>query len=371
MASKNILFLDLKSINLKYQNEFKDAFDELLQSGWYLLGTKIENFEKEFATYCGTKHCIGVANGLDALILIFEAYKTLGLLAENDEIIVPANTYIASILAISRAGLKPILVEPNLGDYLINPQNIEKAINSKTKAILAVHLYGQVCEMEAINKIAKANQLLVIEDSAQAHGAYFGGKRAGNLGNASGFSFYPGKNLGALGDAGAITTNNDLLAETLKSLRNYGSKIKYEHNHKGFNSRLDEIQAAVLSIKLKNLDAENNFRQKIADYYLKNINNKNVVLPKVNEANGHVWHLFVVRVADREGFKDYLTKNGIQTIIHYPIPPHKQLAYSELFDFQFPISEEIHRQVISIPISPILTDSDAEYVVKIINDYKV
>ncbi len=370
MHTKNIPFLDLKQINLQYEAQFKEAFDELLQSGWYLLGKKIELFEEEFAAYCGTKHCIGVANGLDALILILEAYKSLGKLTENDEVIVPANTYIASILAVSKAGLKPILVEPNIADYLIDYKKINEKIGPNTKAIMPVHLYGQVCEMDEINKIAKKHNLLVIEDSAQAHGALYQGKRTGNLGDASGFSFYPGKNLGALGDAGCVTTNDDILAEEIRCIRNYGSKIKYEHIEKGINSRLDEIQAALLSIKLKNLDKDNENRQKIAHYYLENIKNENVICAKPNKPEGHVWHVFGIRVKNRKKLKNYLENNRIHTVIHYPKAPHKQMAYSELSNLSLPISELIHEEIISIPISPILDENDRNYIVEIINKYE-
>ncbi len=371
MQKRVIPFLDIKQINLNYETQFKAAFDELLQSGWFLLGEKIKIFETEFANYCGTNNCIGVANGLDALILIFEAYKSLGLLNEKDEVIVPANTYIASLLAISKAGLKPILVEPNLNDYLIDPTKIEQAITANTKAILVVHLYGQVCDMDAINAIAKQNNLLIIEDSAQAHGAFYKGKRTGNLGDASGFSFYPGKNLGALGDAGCVTTNSNELAESIRSIRNYGSKIKYEHTEKGINSRLDEIQAALLSIKLKDLDIDNTKRQAVAKYYLENINNINVDTSAPNTITGHVWHVFGVRVKNRTHFQNYLTENGIQTVIHYPKAPHKQLAYKELSDLNFPISEKIHEEIISLPISPILPETDMKYIVEIVNKYQL
>jgi dTDP-4-amino-4,6-dideoxygalactose transaminase len=370
MQKLTIPFLDLKQINLQYEADFKAAFGELLQSGWFLLGKKIEIFEKEFAEYCGVKHCIGVANGLDALILILEAYKSMGFLAENDEVIVPANTYIASMLAVSKAGLIPVLVEPKMSDYLIDYQKIEAKITAKTKAILPVHLYGQVCDMDSINEIAKKHNLVVIEDSAQAHGAIFNGKRTGNLGDASGFSFYPGKNLGALGDAGCVTTNNDLLAETIRSIRNYGSKIKYEHIQKGINSRLDEIQAALLSIKLKNLEKDNKHRQFIAQYYLENIVNENVVTSPPNSVEGHVWHVFTVRVKNREKFQNYLTENGIQTVIHYPKAPHKQLCYNELSDLSLPITEQIHQEIISLPISPILTEIEMKYIVEIVNKYQ-
>ncbi len=370
LSKKLVPFLDLKQLNLNYEHELKQQFHQILKDGWFILGEKLSTFEADFASYCGTKHCIGVANGLDALILIFEAYKLLGKLKENDEIIVPANTYIASILAISKAGLKPILIEPNLADYLIDSEQIKSKITKKTKAILVVHLYGQVCAMDSINSIALENNLLVIEDSAQAHGAFYKNKRTGNLGNASGFSFYPSKNLGALGDGGAITTNDNLLADKLIQLRNYGSLKKYENTEKGVNSRLDELQAAFLSIKLKNLDSENNQRRVIAKYFLENINNENIILPISNTHNGHVWHLFVVRVTDRPHFQKYLNENNIQSQIHYSIPPHKQKAYNELTQLQLPITELIHNQIISLPISPILGENDKEFIVKIVNKYK-
>ncbi|MGN6567804.1 MAG: DegT/DnrJ/EryC1/StrS family aminotransferase, partial [Flavipsychrobacter sp.] len=274
-----IPFLDLKAINLNYKEAFHKKLDEVLDSGWFILGNAVEQFEREFADYCGTQYCIGVGNGLDALILILEAYIELGVFKQGDEVIVPANTYIASILAISKAGLTPVLVEPSIDDYLINVALIESHITSKTKAILPVHLYGQLCDMEAINALAKKHGLIVIEDAAQAHGAIQNGKRSGNLGNAAGFSFYPGKNLGALGDAGAVTTNDAQLAEVIHALRNYGSKKKYYNDYKGVNSRLDELQAAFLSAKLKDLDKDNEKRRMIAEYYLKNISNDKIALP--------------------------------------------------------------------------------------------
>ena len=370
MQKINIPFLDLKKINQRYKVDFKKAFNELLESGWYLLGKKIDSFEADFNQYCGTKHCIGVANGLDALILILEAYKALSKIKEGDEVIVPANTYIASILAISKAGLKPILVEPNLSDYLLDTSLIESHISPNTKAIMAVHLYGQVCEMDTINQIAKKYNLLVIEDAAQAQGAIYKGKKTGNLADAAGFSFYPGKNLGALGDAGCVTTNDDELAEKIRCIRNYGSKIKYEHIEKGINSRLDEIQAALLSIKLKTLDADNNHRKMVADYYLQNIKNQHVKVSKPNTTEGHVWHVFPVMVPERDKFQNFLNENGIQTVIHYPKAPHKQLAYSELSNLELPITEQIHNEIISLPISPILSDLEMKYIVHIVNQYQ-
>lgn len=365
-----IKFLDLQKINLQYKDEFSQAFDRVLNSGWFIMGKELEKFEADFAAYCGTRYCLGVANGLDALILIIEGYKELGIFKEGDEIIVPANTYIASILAISKAGLTPVLCEPDIHTYLIDPANITALITDRTKAILPVHLYGQLCDMDAINDIASRHNLKVIEDSAQSHGAlYSNGKKSGDLGDASGFSFYPGKNLGALGDAGAITTNDELLYTTLKALRNYGSHVKYQNIYKGINSRLDEIQAALLAVKLKYLDNETMLRQKAADFYLNNIKNNKIVLPHVVNAGAHVWHVFTVRTNNRDDFKEYLASHGVETIIHYPIAPHRQAAYKELSGMSFPVSEKIHEEIISIPFSPLLTQQELQYVVDVVNNY--
>ncbi|SFA51815.1 dTDP-4-amino-4,6-dideoxygalactose transaminase [Anoxybacillus pushchinoensis] len=362
-----IPFLDLKKINLQYKEEIEVAIARVLESGWYILGNEVASFEEEFAQYCGVKHCIGVANGLDALTLIIRAYG----FGPGDEIIVPANTYIASILAISANGATPVLVEPDISTYNINPSLIEEKITERTKAILVVHLYGQSANMDPILEIAKKYNLKVIEDAAQAHGAVYGDKRAGSLGDAAGFSFYPSKNLGALGDGGAITTNDDELAEKLRALRNYGSHEKYKNLFKGVNSRLDEMQAAILRVKLKYLDKDNEKRRQIAKYYLNHIKNEKVILPIIESGNrlSHVWHLFVVRVENRERFQKYLKENGIQTIIHYPIPPHKQKAYEEWKHCSFSISEEIHKTVISLPISPVLALEHAKKIVKVVNKY--
>jgi len=367
--SVKIPFLDLKGLNLQYQDAFGEVLERILSKGWYILGEEVASFERSFAAYCGTTHCIGVGNGLDALILIMEAYKEMGVFKNGDEVIVPANTYIASILAISKAGLTPVLSEPSVSDYLIDVNKIEEKITPKTRAILPVHLYGQLCNMEAINAVATKHGLKVIEDSAQSHGAIQGGKRSGNLSDASGFSFYPGKNLGALGDAGAITTNDAELAGTISVLRNYGSETKYYNLYKGTNSRLDELQAAFLSVKLAQLDTENERRREVAAYYLRNINNPKLILPVVHGTDNHVWHLFVVRTENRDQLQKHLTAGGIQTVIHYPIPPHRQKAYPELSNMHFPISELIHDTIISIPMSPLLTDADAEYVVSVLNAY--
>ncbi|WP_169083621.1 DegT/DnrJ/EryC1/StrS family aminotransferase [Paenibacillus sp. PL91] len=362
-----IPFLDLKQINMRHEEEITQSFTNFLHSGWYILGKQVEDFEKQFAEYCGTKYCIGLANGLDALSLIIRAYG----IGEGDEIIVPSNTYIASILAISANGSIPILVEPDLLSYNIDPKAIEEKITSRTKAIMVVHLYGQACNMDPINELAEKYNLKVFEDCAQAHGAIYKGKRVGNLGNAAAFSFYPGKNLGALGDGGAITLNDEEIYMQLKALRNYGSHRKYENLYKGVNSRLDELHAAVLKVKLKYLDDDNQVRRNIAVYYSQNIINPAVTLPLVEQADGlsHVWHLYVIRTNDRERLQTHLTNKGIQTLIHYPIPPHKQQAYREWNDEKYPISEKIHNQVLSLPISPVMTLEDAAKVTEAINEY--
>ncbi len=369
-----IPFLDLKKINQQYRNELVEACTRVIDSGWYIGGTELEKFEKNFADYCGTKFAIGVANGLDALILTLRAWKELGKLKDGDEVIVPSNTYIASILAITANNLTPILVEPELTSYNIDVSNIELAITDKTKAILPVHLYGQLAPMAEIMEIAEQHNLLVLEDSAQSHGAELNGKKAGNWGHASGFSFYPGKNLGALGDAGAVTTNNEELATMLKALRNYGSHEKYKNLVPGVNSRLDEIQAAILDIKLKHLDDEVKHRRLIAETYLSQIKNPLIQLPLNNTQattyTQHVWHLFVIRTDHREALQHFLADAGIQTLIHYPIPPHKQQAYKEWNNLSFPISEQIHNQVMSLPIGPTLSLQDAEKIVELCNQFK-
>ncbi|QKJ23782.1 DegT/DnrJ/EryC1/StrS family aminotransferase [Poseidonibacter lekithochrous] len=365
-----IPFLDLKGINAKYREDLISACTDVIDSGWYIQGTQCKAFEEEFAAYCGTKYCIGVANGLDALTLTLRSYKELGVISDGDEVIVPANTYIASILAISENNLTPVLVEPNINTCLIDPKEIEKNITSKTKAILPVHLYGQTCEMDEINKIAKKYNLKVIEDSAQSHGAMFKDKKCGNLGDASGFSFYPGKNLGALGDGGAITTNDEELATTIRAIANYGSHKKYENLYKGVNSRLDELQAALLRVKLKHLDEDTNHRRTIANLYLEKIKNKNIILPTLTDENNHVWHVFVIRTNKREELQKYLLDNGIQTLIHYPIAPNKQEAYKEWKLNSYPISEKIHDEVLSLPISPILSLDDANRVICVMNNYR-
>ncbi len=364
-----IPFLNLKEINLKYEAELKSAFERVLSSGWYIQGEEVNNFEKEFSSYCGTKYTIGVSNGLDALIIIIKAYKELGLFNDGDEIIVPANTYIASILAISLNNLKPILVEPDINTFNISIKNIESLITNRTKAILAVHLYGQICDIDNVKNIANKYGLKIIEDCAQAHGATQNFTKVGNFGDAAGFSFYPGKNLGALGDAGAITTNDTILEKTIRSLINYGSVEKYVNRIKGVNNRLDELQAAFLRVKLKYLNEEINQRRIIANKYLKKINNNKIILPSLFEQESHVWHLFVIRSKNREDLQKYLLNHKIQTVIHYPIPPHKQDAYKELNNLYLPITEQIHNEVLSLPISSVISDSEIEFIINTINNY--
>jgi dTDP-4-amino-4,6-dideoxygalactose transaminase len=364
-----ISFLDLKAINDQYQKELIEASTRVIQSGWYILGTELETFENSFASYCQTNYAIGVASGLDALILIFRAYKELGIFTDNDEVIVPANTYIASILAISENHLTPVLVEPDLNSYNIDPKKIEEKITAKTKAILAVHLYGQSADMTTINQIAKKYNLKVIEDAAQAHGATHHEKKVGSLGDACGFSFYPGKNLGALGDGGAITTDDENLAATVKAIRNYGSHKKYENRYKGLNSRLDEMQAALLSVKLKYLDKGNKKRAQIAQTYLQKIQNPKIILPQIMPNNQHVWHLFVIRTPKREELQTFLSKNGVQSMIHYPIPPHKQEAYKVFKSLHLPITQSIHKEVLSLPMNECLSDKDIATIIEVINDF--
>lgn len=364
-----IKFLDLKKINEPHEKAFQEKLKLVLENGWYILGNEVTVFESNFAKYCGTKHCVGVGNGLDALVLIFKAYIQLGKLQKGDEVIVPANTYIASILAILAADLIPILVEPKQETYNINPHLILEKISYKTKAILAVHLYGQLAEMKAINEIAAKNNLLVIEDAAQAHGAVSDFRKSGNLSNAAAFSFYPGKNLGALGDGGAVTTNDDEVARTIQSLRNYGSEAKYQNEYIGLNSRLDELQAAFLNVKLPYLEAENNRRRSIAKRYLSEIKNDKIVLPFWDFSENHVFHLFVIRTENRDNLQQFLLDNVIQTMIHYPIPSHKQKAFSEWNHLSFPITEKIHDEILSLPISPVMTEDEVNCVIEVLNKY--
>ena len=365
-----IKFLDLQKITTKYQGEIHAAVKRVIDSGWYLQGKENEAFEINYARYIGTKYCVGCANGLDALIWIFRAYIEMGIMHPGDEIIVPANTYIASILAITENGLKPVLVEPDIETYQIDDTKIEAVITQRTKAILIVHLYGQCAYSEQIGELCKKYNLKLIEDNAQAHGCQFNGKKTGSLGDVSGHSFYPGKNLGALGDAGAVTTNDKELAEVVRALANYGSSQKYIFKYTGRNSRLDEIQAAVLNVKLKYLDQDIAIRKQVPRHYIKNINNQKITLPIVKDWKAHVFHLFPIRCKYRDELQQYLTQEGIQTIIHYPIPPHKQKCYKEWNDLSFPITEQIHREELSLPISPAMTEYEIHTVIETVNSFK-
>ena len=365
-----IKFLDLKNINKSYEPELTQAVNRVISSGWYLLGNEVRAFEDEFARYIGTDHCIGVGNGLDALRLIFKAYIEMGVICKGDEVIVPANTYIASILAITDNNLVPVLVEPDINTYNIDPFKIEEKVTDKTKGIMIVHLYGQNAMHPEIRRLVEKYDLKLIEDNAQAVGAFCGNMRTGAIGHATGHSFYPGKNLGALGDGGAVTTNDEELANIIRVLGNYGSSKKYVNDYKGLNSRLDEIQAAVLRVKLKRLDDDNRKRRKIAEYYCNNIKNLEITLPNLgNPSNSHVWHLFVIRHPERDKLQQYLTENDIQTLIHYPIPPHRQKAYNELKSKSLPLTEKMCLEVLSLPISPVLSDEHIQYTVEIINNY--
>lgn len=364
-----IPFLDLKEINAQYQQQLKEACLRVIDSGWYIMGNELEAFEAEFANYCGTKFAIGVANGLDALTLTLRAWKELGKLQAGDEVIVPANTYIASILAITENSLTPVLVEPDEDTYNLCPFKTRAAITSKTKAILPVHLYGFISPMPELMEIATKHNLLVLEDCAQSHGAQIAGKKCGSWGHAAGFSFYPGKNLGALGDAGAVTTNDPELASTLKALRNYGSHKKYENLFQGVNSRLDEIQAAMLRVKLSYLDKDTQQRRYLAESYVKGINNPLIKLPTWDDIQEHAFHLFVIQTEKRDELQKHLENNGVQSLIHYPIPPHKQEAYKKLSSLSLPITETIHKNILSLPISPIMTGKELEQVISAVNSY--
>lgn len=366
-----VTFLNLKKINEQYQSEILLACERVIKSGWYILGEEVKNFEKEFAEYCGVKHCISVANGLDALNLVLRAWIETGQLKKGDEVIVQANTYIASILAITENELVPVLVEPDPQTYNLSAETVKQAITEKTKAILPVHLYGQISPMDEIMEIADKHNLLVLEDCAQSHGAELENKKAGSWGDAAAFSFYPGKNLGALGDAGAITTNDDSLADVLKALRNYGSHVKYQNRYKGVNSRLDEMQAAILNVKLKYLDKENEIRRAIAQKYTGGIKNNHIILPAVAQGkDSHAWHLYVIRTAEREDLQSYLMEKGIQTLIHYPLAPHHQIAYKEYNHINLPLTECIHKEVLSLPMDPTMSSKDVDAVIEAINGWK-
>ncbi|MDI1351805.1 MAG: DegT/DnrJ/EryC1/StrS family aminotransferase [bacterium] len=364
-----IKFLDLQALNNEFRDELVAACAKVIDSGWYINGNEVVAFERAFAMYCGTKYCIGVGNGLDALTLTLRAWKEMGKLHVGDEVIVPANTYIASILAITENDLVPVFVEPDFKNYNLDPARIEEVITKKTKVILPVHLYGYLADMPKISAIAKKHNLLILEDSAQAHGAAINGIKAGNWGDASGFSFYPGKNLGAIGDAGAITTNDVELADMLTALRNYGSHEKYKNLYQGVNSRLDEMQAALLTVKLKYLDLQTEKRRVVAQMYLKGIDNSSLVLPGLERLDQHVWHLFVVRCSQRDNLQQFLATAGIQTMIHYPIPAFKQKAYSIYNECSFSITERIHDEILSLPISPTMTFEEVEYVINRCNAF--
>lgn len=370
-----IKFLDLQKINAQYAAELKQAASDLIDSGWFLLGERVKSFEQQYADYIGVQHTVACANGLDALRLILKAYIEMGAMQEGDEVIVPANTYIATILAITDNRLVPVLVEPDIQTYNLDLSLVEKAITSKTKAIMLVHLYGRTCWSEDLEMVARQYNLKIIEDNAQAAGAYYcfkdgSKKRTGGLGDAAGNSFYPGKNLGALGDSGAVTTNDEELAGVVRAIANYGSQQKYVNHYQGLNSRMDEIQAAFLSVKLKYLDAENLIRREIADYYLEHIQNDKIMLPgSTLSREEHVYHLFVVRTENRDELQTYLANNGIQTLIHYPIPPHKQECYKRWNEMSFPVTEKIHDEVLSLPISPVMSTDEIEHIVNALNEY--
>lgn len=373
-----IPFLDLKKINAPYETAFQNQLKKVLENGWYILGKEVETFEDNFANYCKAQYCVGVGNGLEALTLIFKAYIQLGKLQKGDEVIVPANTYIASILAIFAADLVPVLIEPRLETYNINPDLITEKISSKTKAILAVHLYGQSAEMDRIFSIAQHYNLLVVEDGAQAHGIHSTpelymsiSEKTTPLGveKAVAYSFYPSKNLGAIGDGGAIVTNDDALTTVVRSLRNYGSSVKYQNDFVGNNSRLDELQAAFLNVKLPFLESNNHRRRQIAQRYLKEITNPKITLPFWNGTSNHVFHLFVIRTPKRDELQAYLLKNGVETAIHYPIPPHKQKALSDMNSLSFPITEKIHKEILSIPLHPALENQEVSRIITALNNY--
>ena len=364
-----VKFLDLQKITQKYSIEIHEAVSRVIDSGWYLQGQENEKFEANYSTYIGTKYAIGCANGLDALIWIFRAYIEMGVMKVGDEVIVPANTYIASILAISENGLKPVLVEPDLNTYQIDDKRIGEAITSKTRAILIVHLYGQCAYTEKIGDLCKKYNLKLIEDNAQAHGCLYNGKKTGSLGDAAGHSFYPGKNLGAFGDAGAVTTNDQELAKVIRAIANYGSTKKYVFKYIGRNSRLDEIQAAVLNVKLKYLDEDVAIRKEVAKYYIDNVRNPKIIVPIVNDWDSHAFHIFPIRCTQRDELQKYLADNGVQTIIHYPIPPHKQECYKEWNNLSFPITEQIHNEELSLPMGSVILKKEQKIAIDLLNRF--
>ncbi len=367
-------FLDLKKLNASYRDELVSAVERVIDSGWYILGAELDAFESEFASYCGVEHCVGTGNGLDALALVLNAWKKMGSLEDGDEVIVPAHTYIATCLAVTECGLRPVLVEPDAGTYNICPRNIEAALTSKTRAIIPVHLYGRLAPMPEIMALADKYDLLVLEDAAQAHGASLDGRKAGSFGHASGFSFYPGKNLGALGDAGAVTTNDGCLAKVVRALGNYGSERKYENAYKGVNSRLDEIQAAMLRVKLKHLDSEAVRRREIARAYASRIRHPEISVPIAIDAEesalaSHVFHLFVIRTPRRDALQSHLDEREVQTLIHYPIPIHQQRAYAAWNSTRLALTEALAAEVLSLPISPVMSDEEVDEVIEACNAF--
>ena len=364
-----IKFLDLQKITNSRLDEIQEAISRVIRSGWYLQGKENENFENNYSRYIGSKYCVGCGNGLDALVWIFRAYLEMGIMSPGDEVIVPANTYIASILAITENGLKAVLVEPNIKTLEIDDNQIEQAITPNTKAILIVHLYGRCAYTDKIGEICRNHNLKLVEDNAQAHGCMYKGRRTGSIGDAAGHSFYPGKNLGALGDAGAVTTNDEILSNTIRALANYGSRKKYVFDYLGRNSRLDEIQAAVLNVKLKYLDKDNERRKQIALYYIDNIKNPKITTPLFEDWNSYVFHIFATLCSQRDMLQSYLLENGIQAIIHYPIPPHKQKCYKNWNSLSLPITEQIHQEELSLPISPVMTDSEISFIVDALNKF--
>jgi dTDP-4-amino-4,6-dideoxygalactose transaminase len=364
-----IRFLDLKNVNSQYEIDLKKAASRVIDSGWYILGSELETFERDYAAFCGVRYCLGVSNGLDALRLIFKSYMEMGLMQKGDEVIVPANTYIASVLAISDNDLVPVIVEPNEETFNLDSSLLNQALTKKTKAVLTVHLYGQISIDQQMLNFCSKNNLKLIEDAAQSHGAIWNNKISGGIGDAAAHSFYPGKNLGAIGDAGAVSTNDHILAKTISALRNYGSEERYKNIYQGLNCRLDEIQAAFLSVKLKYIKTDIKKRREIANYYLKNIQNKDLILPVAMEQQGHVWHLFVLRTNKREELQNYLNRNNIQTIIHYPIPPHKQFSYPEFKSLSFPIAEKLSNEVLSLPMDPTITTKDLDIIIDALNNF--
>jgi dTDP-4-amino-4,6-dideoxygalactose transaminase len=369
-ALMDVPFLSLREVNARYADELKAAAARVIDSGWYVLGEEVAAFEREFAAYCGVRHVVGVGNGLDALSLILRGYKELGFIEEGDEVIVPGNTFIASFLAITENRLVPVPVEPDPASFNINPACVEAAIGPRTRAIMAVHLYGQLADMPALAALARRRQLLLIEDAAQAHGAMSGGRKAGAFGDAAAFSFFPGKNLGALGDGGAVVTDNATLAERIGALRNYGSDVKYSHRFQGVNSRLDEIQAAMLRVKLKYLDDDIARHRRVAQRYRDGIHHPRIQLPKIVKEEQHAWHLFVVRCAQRAALQKHLRVHGIQTQVHYPVPPHRQPAYSSLRNVHLPLTERLHDEVLSLPMGPTLRDDAVDRVIEACNTFE-